>query len=286
MKNNKKIPLIKEYHIDKIKSCLKCIDRHPFDRNKQKEYILSLYPNKKDKAPEHKEKSVFRGMVIPSLRGLGLIIGYGDYIRLSANGKFILESESMGEELHQRALRAVTFEIDKNKFQFVDILQKTPISIQTLLDCLDINAPSKKQKKERVKKWCSILEQSGLIINTNKGLLVDYPKYKQTLLDMDIQQKDMEIFKKHLFNAYSEIGKETGGIVDIADLREEVAVKMLRNNEAILTESQFDEMLRETPFATDDYIVSLGRPMGAEEKLFKYKGEYFRTLSIKRLKRE
>ena len=90
----------------------------------------------------------------------------------------------------------------------------------------------------------------------------------------------MEYFKKCLFEAYFGLRKETAGIVDIADLRENVAVKLLRENKIILTENQFDEMLRKIPFATDSYIISFGRPMGAEEKLFKYKDNYFRTLSI------
>lgn len=283
MKSNKKIPLIKEYRIDKIKNCLKCIDKYPFNRDKQKECILSLYSNKKNRDPNHKEKSVFRGMIIPTLRVLGLIIGYGDYIRVSANGKLIIESEFMSDKHHQRALRAVIFEIDKNKFQFINIiLNKTSSSIQSLLNAIDNNIPEK-QKKERVKKWCSVLEQVGLI-NSNKWLSVDYLKYKQTFLDMDIKHKDMEIFKKYLFDAYFELGKETAGIVDIADLRERVAMKILKNNKVVLTENQFDEILRNIPFVTDDYIISLGRPMGAEEKLFKYKEEYFRTFSIKSFK--
>ena len=67
MKNGmpNEMPLIKEFRIARILACLNCFACHPFDRNKQRECILSLYPGKT-------EKSVFRGMVIPSLRRLGL----------------------------------------------------------------------------------------------------------------------------------------------------------------------------------------------------------------------
>ena len=287
MDSNKKIPLIKEYRVDKLKNCLKYIDTYSFNRDKQKEFILSLYPDKKDKDPEHKEKSVFRGMVIPSLRHLGLIVGYGDLLRTSANGKLIIESELTNKNLHQRVLRAVIYEIDQNIFQFIDVLRENDsINIRNFLQLMNINAPSEKQKKERISHWFSILKEVELINYNAKNIIFNEHKYNQILSDVDVNNKSMEDFKKYLFNAYFELSKKTAGIIDIADLRENVALKLLRENKIILTENQFDEMLRKIPFATDDYIISFGRPMGAEEKLFKRNGNYFRTLSIKFFRRE
>jgi len=287
MDSNKKIPLIKEYRVEKLKNCLKYIDTYSFNRDKQKEFILSLYPDKKDKDPEHKEKSVFRGMVIPSLRHLGLIVGYGDFLRTSANGKLIIESELTSKNLHQRVLRAVIYEIDQNIFQFIDVLKENDsINIQNFLQLMNINAPSEKQKKERISHWFSILKEVELINYNAKNIILNEHKYNQILSDVDVDNKSMEDFKKYLFKAYFELSKKTAGIIDIADLRENVALKLLRENKIILTENQFDEMLRKIPFATDDYIISFGRPMGAEEKLFERNGNYFRTLSIKFFGRE
>ncbi len=287
MDSNKKIPLIKEYRVDKLKNCLKYIDTYSFNRDKQKEFILSLYPDKKDKDPEHKEKSVFRGMVIPSLRHLGLIVGYGDLLRTSANGKLIIESELTSKNLHQRVLRAVIYEIDQNIFQFIDVLRENDsINIRNFLQLMNINAPSEKQKKERISHWFSILKEVELINYNAKNIIINEHKYNQILSDVDVDNKSMEDFKKYLFKACFELSKETAGIIDIADLRENVALKLLRENKIILTENQFDEMLRKIPFTTDDYIISFGRPMGAEEKLFERNGNYFRTLSIKFFGRE
>jgi len=284
MESDKKIPLIKEYRIDKIKSGLKCIDKYSFNRDKQKECILSLYPDKKDKDSEHKEKSVFRGMVIPSLRHLGLIVGYGDFLRVSSNGKLIVESKSMSKNLHQRVLRAVIYEIDQNIFNFLEILKNnSQIAIQNFVQLLDLNAPSERQKKERIDHWRSILKQVELIDYDTQNIAINRFKYNKTLLDVKVDNKNMEDFKKYLFEVYFELSKESAGIVDITNLRENVAVKLLRENKVILTENQFDEMMRKIPFATDSYIISFGRPMGAEEKLFKYKDHYFRTFSIKKV---
>ena len=282
-----KIPLIKEYRVNKLKRCLKCIDQFPFDRDKQRECILEIYPGKS-------EKSVFRGMVIPSLRHLGLILGYGGRIRISANGKIIVESELLGDKLHQRALRAVIYEIDKIKFQFIPVLKHLTnsekfVSIENLTRSLAslIVAPSQRQKLERINHWLSILEQVKLIKKNKLGeISLDDDNYKQTILDSKPDKLKLQKFKDYLFDAYFALRREAAGVVDIADLREKVAIKMLRNDEAILTEGQFDEMLRLIPFVTDEYIISLGRPMGAEEKLFEYKGKYFRTLSLQLLKRK
>jgi len=107
-----KIPLIKENRIAMLIKSMDCIDRHAFYREAQRECILSLYPDKS-------EKSVFRGMVIPSLRHLGFMVGYDDLIRLSANGKLLLESEQQGNKEFDRVLRDVFLQIDKNKFKFI-----------------------------------------------------------------------------------------------------------------------------------------------------------------------
>lgn len=149
-----------------------------------------------------------------------------------------------------------------------------------------VAAPNEKQKRERIFHWLSILEQVGLISDEEKGLSLHKQNYKQTLCDLDIVDKNVNIFMQHLFDAYFELSKNTAGIVDIADLREKIALKMLKKDKKILTERQFDDILKRIPLATDHYLISLGRPMGAEEKLFEHKGNYFRTLAIRRHKEE
>lgn len=282
MANRKGIPLIKEYRIGKLKRCLRCIDEYPFDRDRQRECILMLYPGKS-------EKSVFRGMVIPSLRHLGLIVGYGEHLRMSGNGKLIVESELMSQRLHRRVLRAVIHDIDQNTFRFIDVLKnKGQMPIEKFFQRMNniIVGPSKKQKRERVSHWLSVLAQVELVCHDAKSLSLSEQRYDQTLSDAQTGHKKKEKFKKHLFDAYFKLGQETAGVVDIADLRNHVGVKMLREDSIIFTERQFDEMLKQIPFATDDYIISFGRPMGAEEQLFKYNDKYFRTLSIQLFKQE
>ena len=77
------IPLIKEHRIQKLFQVLDCFERFPFNRDSLRECVLQLYEDKE-------EKSIFRGMVIPSLRHMGLILGYDEDLRLSANGNLIV----------------------------------------------------------------------------------------------------------------------------------------------------------------------------------------------------
>lgn len=287
--NNKKIPLIKEYHIETLEKCLECFDKHPFNRERQKNCVLNLYANKKGRSLEHRDKSIFRGMVISSLKYLGLIVGDGDSFRASANGKLIIESQSIDAELHDRVLRAVTYELDKKIFGFTAIIRNhSSLNEQEFINEMSstIEAKSEKQKKERIVHWTSVLRQVGLITCSAQAMSVNEEKYRETLRDADMKMKNNEAFKRYFFAGYAELGKSSAGVVDIVDMRQIVSVSMLRELKVILTEDQFDEMLGSIPFETSEYIISFGKPMGAQEKLFKYRNSYFRTLFIKTLKRE
>ena len=273
------LPLIKENRIGKIKASLKCMAAHPFDRKKQRDCIMGLYPRKT-------EKSVFRGMVIPSLRHLGFIIGHGGGLRVSANGRIIIDSENIGDNLHRRSLRAVMYEVDKTKFGFIDILvEKTPIMLASFLEKVAPTLDTRNSRiRERVVSWLAILEQVELISRIETKLDLNKSNRKQAVHDLDISNMNAEKFRLLLFDEYFRLGKKTAGIVDITDLRASIASIMLVKEQKIVTEGVFDNLLRSIPFATEGHLISLGRPMGAEEKLFEYKGNYYRTISIEHLK--
>lgn len=273
-----KIPMIKENRIEKIVGCLQCIDKHAYNRERFRECVLQLYP------PGKSEKSVFRGMVIPTLRHLGLILGYAEFIRVSANGKLILKSKEFGEEEFKRVLRASFLEIDNQLFKFISELEKMSVyqvSEDTFLENMVERSEgvSIKQKIERIKRWLKVLEQCDLI-KTKKNISILFENLIQAKSDLNLEKKE-KIFKEYLFKSYSILAPQSAGIVDIADLRAEVALQIYLEKREVLTEIQFDNLLRKLAIATDEYIISLGQPMGAEEKLFKYGENYYRTMSIK-----
>jgi len=282
MKVKSSMPLIKEHRISKLIESLKFIDKYPYNREKQSEYILKLYPGKT-------EKSVFRGMIIPTLRYLGLIIGSGKAIRLSSNGKIIVEAEKIGEKEAVRVARIVFLELDKKLFNFIEILKSQIIRKSYFIELISkkLKNITEKQKLERINRWLIILEQSNLITLKDDLIILNDEIYKNAEKELNILPK-LFLFKKNVFEEYRSLPLyERGGIIDIPFLRQIVASKFYLKYKMVLTEDKFDKLLTEIPLVTDDYIISLGQPMGAEEKLFHYKdNNYYITLNIRFLKDE
>ncbi len=234
----RKIPLIKEYRIQKLEECLRCIDKHAYHREKQRDCVLALYPNIRNKTLEHREKSIFRGMVIPSLRYLGLIVGFGDMIKPSANGKLIIESH-FHNELHERCWRAIVYEIDKTIFNFLMNIGQRQFFKEEIIRVLSdqILGASEKQKRERIEKWLSILHQTGLIVYSEK-VGINEKHYNQVLMDINPNLKDFDKFCEYIIQEYHRLGKNLAGIVDIRELREAVALRFLKENYKVLIENQ------------------------------------------------
>ena len=279
----KEIPLIKEYRIDKLRDSLDCINRFAYHRDKQRDCILKLYSGN-DKMQEYKEKSIFRGMVIPSLRYLGLIIGFGDMIRPSANGKLIVESQSDGK-LYRRVWRSIIYEIDKDIFHFIPSLIKKRYSKNDFISFMSsqIYGVNIRQKKERIKKWLIILDQVELIKYFDV-ISLHIKNYNQVLLDTNPLLKDFGKFREYIIEGYFSLAKLSAGIVDIRELREFVCTRFLKEDHSILTEKQFDVLLREFISKTSEFHVSLGEPMGSDQKLFEYKQNFYKTIIMRRVK--
>jgi len=276
MREESSIPLLKEHRLSKLVEALKCIDKYSYDREKQRRCIIELYPGKT-------EKSVFRGMVIPTLRYLGLIVGFGKAIRLSGNGKIFVEAEKKGKEEVIRVARVIFLEIDKKMFKFIEELKRCKNT--TKKDLINLLSPkmegiSEKQKNERINRWLNVLEECKLV-RFDRGLIkLDEENCKRAEIELNLLPP-LSSFKEMLFEVYKSLPlNETAGMVDIPLLRLQVAINYYKKYNIILTESKFDNLLGRLPLVTDEYIVSLGQPMGAEEKLFHYKGNYYKTLSI------
>lgn len=280
----KVIPLIKEYRIQKLFEVMRCFEQYPFNRDSLRECILKLYQDKE-------EKSIFRGMVIPSLRHLGLILGYDEDLRLSANGNLIVIARKKSEKEGLRVFRAILTEIDDLGIKILKMIAKKNIDFdnlkQVLIENDKIEAPSEKQARERINHWVSMLLEAGLLVKENKKTEIASGILSQVEIDLDITTKRNK-FEEVFFEAYKSIFKkqENVPIVDIPDIRTAVATAFYTSHNLIVTEGQFDEMLRGIKFATDEYIISLGRAMGAEEKIFKHENNYYRTISIRFLNKE
>jgi hypothetical protein len=238
---------------------------------------MKLYPGKS-------EQSVFRGMVIPSLRALGFILGFNDFIKISANGKLILESKKKSNTLFYKTLRVIFYEIDQEYFKVLDIFHRiSDISKEELFNNFEnnIESGSLKQKKERFNHWLSILIEIKLLNNNNNNIIYLLKEnFSQSLYDSDSRNKELIKFKNTLLKSYLELSPKSAGIVDIVNLREDVSTYYLKE-QIILSEKQFDELLSRLPFiSSNEYIISLGSPIGSG-KLFEYENKKYRTLTIR-----
>jgi len=272
-------PLIKEHRVMKLLKALLCFDKYAFDRNRQRECILKIYPKKS-------EKSVFRGMVIPSLRKLGLIVGYGQSIRLSANGKLIVKAYNKGKAEALRVLRVVFLEIDSEYFRIIEKIAKSKrkkLRIDELQGMFFENKKFPMDKKikyrikERIESWVNLLKECNILSVNQEVSLTEF--YDRSLEDLEEYPFKKE-FISVLIECYKKLISQVNELIDIEDIRREVGIFFYEKRGIILTEKKFDHMLSVIPHMTKRYIIHLGRSMGAEEKLFFYKGKYYRTLSI------
>lgn len=221
-------------------------------------------------------------MVIPSLRCIGLIIGFGDIIKPGANGKLIIESQ-FDNVLYKRCCRAIVYEIDEKVFNFLTNLLHQQFFKKDFIAILSkqILGVSDRQKKERIEKWLSILYQVGLI-EYSERISINRKNCNQVLLDINPDLKDFDKFCEYVIEEYYNLGKFSAEIVDIRELREVVAVQFLKEQHMILTERQFDHLFRKFISTTTDFHISLGEPMGADQKLFEYKGKFYKTVIMRK----
>jgi hypothetical protein len=257
---------------------LLCADQHPYDREGFKECVLTLFPGRA-------EKSVFRGMAIPTLRRLGLIIGYEDLIRLSSDGFVILKARDISTEQGLRALRAYLLEYESRRgWGIIDGLIGTAHDKHSLVSDLvgAIEAPSSRQASERLRDWLGYLCFSSLL-SCNGVLSVVQRNFDLAKKDIDPMPK-ASYFQRYFLDAYRLTSESHRGAsaVEIDEVRRAVAKKALEKKNAIITSCQFDHLLRSSVEAvTNRYMISFGRSMGADEGLLEFRDKYYKTVSIR-----
>ena len=281
------LPVLKAWK--RIFELLKCISDHPYDRSGFQDTVLELYPGKSP-------KSVFRGMAVPTLRSLGFIVGYADVIRISANGALIhaARQESTPEGL--RALRAVLLEMD-DEIGILSYLENKPaIPIQVLIDdwTLKVDIPDSRvvgkpearnqAARERIRDWVYFLAFAELLYTSGQDIRADIQHLIQTRNDIDTSTPEKRAgFDENFRKVYKTIVVEQNGIrtVEIEHLRKELETRVYGQSRLLITEKQFDALLKEFPKTSDQYTITFGRSMGADEKLFFFQDQYYQTVSIR-----
>jgi hypothetical protein len=283
----KTLPVLKAWK--RTFELLECINDHPYNRDGFQEAVLKLYADKSS-------KSVFRGMAIPTLRRLGFIVGYADVIRISANGALVHTARQEFKSEGLRALRAVLLEMD-DEIGLLSYLENKPaVPIQDLIDdwtprvyISDSRVAHKPEARnraarERLLDWVNFLTFAELLYSSGQNVRVDAGCLTRTRNDIDANTSEKrESFSQNLFKAYRKIVVEQSGIktVEIERLRKELAIRIYGQSHLLITEKQFDVLLKEYPKASEEYTIAFGRSMGADEKLFFFQGKHYQTMSIR-----
>lgn len=277
------MPVIKEHRLPRLLGALQVIREHPYDRDAQRDFILSLYANMRSASPEHADKSVFRGMVLPSLRHLGLIVGESEYVRLSADGRLICP-DGRSDQQTLEAVQVLFADIDNRRFGLLSHLCKPNAGMSPTLDDLSILVPlaTPGQRRERISSWVSLLAGSGLVaLDSRSDVVTTVNSVYYQALDAGKQNKLLLDWMQQNFVAAYQAGRDSAGICDIEALRIALVEAGLRDGLPLAT-TLIDSLLNETPIETPEWHASFGSPMGWIERPLLYRNRPIQTILLTR----
>lgn len=274
-------PLIKERRSERLFKSLLCIDNNRYNRSEQVSCVLKLYDN----APKNKEKSIFRGMVIPTLGKLGLILDYGKMVKPSENGRLLLLGKLLGNDISKFVEGQILADLDLETFHFLDIIEKEgpeKLKVMEKLLALTTGDCPDKQKLERVNNWLTLLDKGELVKKSRESITLNLDFLNTLHQQNEEALKKIKEFRHETLSTYSKLAKETQGIVDIEEIRIEVCGSFLKKYNRVVTKRIFDQMLSDLIREETKLIITLGHSMGKGEKLLKMDGEYYRTIYIRK----
>ena len=249
------------------------------NRNELREHVLSMFDSTA-------EKSVFRGMYVPTMRALGLTLGFGQEIRCSSDGRLLFEAYSKSNDEGKRILGKMLVEIDEDNYNIVDFLKnrlvtehKSIVKFITSKDTsLGLTPLSDTVANERVRKFMRYLTEGRVVKQADSQYALD-EGYQQTKVDTDVIK--VPEFWDILLSCYNIIGKMKAGFpsVPIYQLRNEVSKQFYQRGIA-LTEREFDSLIARLPRIQSDYILKFSRPMMESEKLLHLGGEVYSGMAI------
>ncbi|TRZ96955.1 MAG: hypothetical protein D4R82_00165 [Dehalococcoidia bacterium] len=250
------------------------------NRSELREHVLAMF-NSTD------EKSVFRGMYVPTMRALGLTMGFGQEIRCSSNGRLLFEAYSKSNNEGKRVLGKLLVEIDEDNYNIVGFLKnrfvteyKSIVEFITQTDVsLGLIPLSDTVANERIRKFMRYLIEGRIVKQGNSQYVLDEAGYQQTEVDTDVIK--VSEFWNVLFTCYNSIKEMKAGFpsVPVYQLRNEVSKQFYQRGIA-LTEKEFDSLINGLQLIQSDYIIKFSRPMMESEKLLHLGGEVYSGMAI------
>jgi len=253
-----------------LRGVLDALRSNEFDRDGFRIGVMELFEADKD------EKSVFRGMAVPTLRSLGLMAGFDREMRLTANGSIV--GLGLARQPMDRAPLAVVLQDIESRRNLDRVWRGKPVREAEAVDML-IEQESAEGKRAgdvagRVRRWLGYLEFAGLLERRElSGELVRRPRAPARISKREFAGK--------LRDCYRTLSPRTVGeaIVPVEDVRRCVAQAFYADGR-ILISSGFDACLERLLIGAGEGVF-LHRSMGADEALFVSQGVGYSSLSIR-----
>jgi hypothetical protein len=257
---------------------LRTLQEHEYDRDGFREAILELFKEKS-------EKSVFRGMAIPTLRTLGLLVGFEREMHLSGDGALVMTADSLDEPRNNRAMQRVLAYIERKR-GLDSTWRRAVVSTACALSWFtDVEARPSSDFPSRVRRWLGYLTFFRLIEPRETGY-VPNRRLRSQLTHPIPRGARLKHVVADLYETYCRMARGGVGepVVGIEPLHREFAIGRLRHHGELLLRVDFDALL-ERIVSRNCLDVHLHRSMGAEQGLFFFRGQYYQAMSVAGIRR-
>lgn len=253
------------------------LKKHEYDRDGFRDAVLEIFPGKE-------EKSVFRGMAIPSLRTLGLLVGFELETHLSSDGALVAADHDPKAPKTNEPMRLLLREIEVER-GLHSAWTSENLSIAAIRDAFarvdsdDDKSSPKGDFLGRVNRWVNYLEYFGIIFKEGNRLRRNVP-----ILPASFQYSESVIaaFAEELHASYRRLIRAEVGepVVAFEDLRRELALALWRSKQLVVMKRDFDRILSEC-LTKESVDIHLHRSMGADEGLFTFREVSYQSVSMK-----
>lgn len=237
--------------------------KHEYDRIGFRLSVMELF------AASVEEKSVLRGMAIPTLRGFGLLLGFEQSLHLSSDGALV--AAGADRDSHD-PMRAILYELEE-ELQLASAWGPSQMVGAATDKLCALDGTATPESRRRAQRWISYLEYFGVVVRKGETLL------RAKRLPAKMAYPD---FAKHLASAYKSLSPKTIGepAVAIDEIARSVALDYFTAG-LVLTRQVFDKCLTRC-LDEGKLPLHLHRSMGAEQKLFRYGAEVYESISLRR----
>lgn len=238
---------------------LRCIRDNAGDHKKMHDCIMAHWRKVSQRTKPPLEKNALRGVFGPTLRHLQLIMGEGDEIELTSEGKDLLEThEKQGESAFRRVLAKNLVNLERA--QWIPILlqlQKAgePVQERKLLDSFS-STYGTYVSSDKLSKILVYYSYVGLVNREGGTATLRKKQLNMLLKGVEVTLSKNE-FVRALRTAYEKLSSAAHGspYVPIPKLKEAVCKR------TDIWPDDFYRMLQEIPKESSDYLIHLSQPM-------------------------